>query len=105
MYSKQRDVVNTSSTGSSLFPGFDKAEMVELFSLAGMSGKQSFWLSEVIPKTNGIFEAALCFVIAEKSGPEMKPFDTTDEELARAARELVQFGELFAWNPEVEDMQ
>lgn len=105
MYSKQRDVVNTSSTGSNPFAGFDKAEMAELFCLAGMSGKQAFWLCEVIPETKCIFEAALCIVIADKSGPDMKPFDTTDDDLARAARELVQFGGLLAWIPEAESMQ
>jgi hypothetical protein len=87
------------------FSRFSEAQMGELLSLCGFSEKQAFWLSQVLPKADDILGASLCVVVADKSGPEMRPFETTDEELLEEARALVQTGALIAWSPNREAMQ
>jgi len=109
MHIKSDGVVKTQSTdlGGNVnpFSRIDKARTAHLLARIGMSTKQAAWLSEVLPLAPTVFEAAVAFVIADKAGVDMGPFDATDEELAREARDLVQLGALFAWSPEGEVRQ
>lgn len=87
--------------GKNPFSG-DRDLLAKFLARAGFSPAQARWLGEVLPTTKDIAQVAMVLVIAEKSGPDMQPFETSDADLAESANALLRTGLLTAWNHEQE---